>query len=64
MFRIARQELQAAQLERLSTELPLLQLRLPHLFTAEIGPPEIEHLAACLGAAVADLPAARAAQTS
>jgi anion-transporting ArsA/GET3 family ATPase len=64
MFRTARQELQAAQLERLSTELPLRQLRLPHLFTAEIGPPEIEHLAACLGAAVADLPADRAAQTS
>jgi len=55
-FRVARQELQAGQLGRLATELPLPQLRLPHLFTAEIGPPEIEQLAANLGEAIEALP--------
>jgi anion-transporting ArsA/GET3 family ATPase len=51
-FRIARQQLQAAQLERLSGELPLPQLRLPNLFTPEIGPAEIDVLARCFVAGV------------
>jgi arsenite-transporting ATPase len=62
-FRAARQELQSAQIERLSGELPLPQLRLPHLFTPEIGPAEIDALARHLAAAVDRLqPAAPAAR--
>jgi anion-transporting ArsA/GET3 family ATPase len=63
-FRVARQDLQAAQIDRLSRELPLPQLRLPHLFTAEIGPREIEVLAASVASAIADLPVERVAQPS
>lgn len=54
-FRIARQQLQAAQLERLSSELPLPQLRLPNLFTPEIGPVEIDVLARCFAEGVGAL---------
>jgi anion-transporting ArsA/GET3 family ATPase len=54
-FRRARQELQAEQLDRLSRELPLPQLRLPFLFTAEISPAEIEQLARCLAEEVETL---------
>jgi anion-transporting ArsA/GET3 family ATPase len=54
-FRIARQQLQAAQLERLSSELPLPQIRLPNLFTPEIGPDEIEVLARCFAEGVGAL---------
>lgn len=56
-FRSARQELQAAQIERLSAELPLPQLRLPHLFTPEIGPAEIDELATHLTAEIGQLQA-------
>ncbi|MGH9286529.1 MAG: ArsA-related P-loop ATPase, partial [Acidimicrobiales bacterium] len=45
-FRRRRQSLQEAQLARLSERLPLAQLRLPFLFTPEIGPAELEALAA------------------
>jgi anion-transporting ArsA/GET3 family ATPase len=44
-FRRQRMALQATQLDRLRTELPLPQLRLPYLFTPTIGPDEIELLA-------------------
>ena len=43
-FRLTRQELQEEQLERLAHELPLPQLRVPFLFTAAIGPEELEAL--------------------
>ena len=43
-FRLTRQELQEEQLERLAHELPLPQLRVPFLFTAAIGPPELDAL--------------------
>lgn len=56
-FRMARQELQASQVQRLAGELPLPQLRLPYLFTAEIGPHEIEVLASDLSEAIAGMPA-------
>jgi anion-transporting ArsA/GET3 family ATPase len=55
-FRMARQQLQAEQLERLADGLPLHQLRLPYLFTPEIGPSELESLAAAMTAQVEDLP--------
>ena len=47
-FRLERTELQAAQLERLGTELPLPQLRLPYLFTQTIGRDEVDDLATAL----------------
>ena len=43
-FRVQRAEMQAAQLERLSTRLPLPQIRLPFLFTATLGPHELQLL--------------------
>ena len=44
-FRGERTEIQLAQAERLAAALPLPQIRLPFVFTAEIGPTEIEQLA-------------------
>jgi anion-transporting ArsA/GET3 family ATPase len=44
-FRTGRTALQAEQVRRLETQLPLPQLRLPFLFTTEIGPAEIDMLA-------------------
>jgi len=44
-FRAERTEIQLAQADRLAEALPLPQIRLPFLFTSEIGPAEIEQLA-------------------
>jgi len=44
-FRLDRIALQAEQVARLEAQLPLPQLRLPFLFTAEIGPGELDELA-------------------
>lgn len=54
-FRRARQDLQAEQVERLRAALPLPQLHLPFLFATEIGPAEIDVLAAALAEGVAPL---------
>ncbi len=54
-LRLGRQRLQAEHLARLDEELPLPQLRLPHLFTPQIGPSEITALAAALSAEIAGL---------
>jgi anion-transporting ArsA/GET3 family ATPase len=43
-FRSQRAAMQTAQLERLATRLPLPQIRLPFLFTATIGPDELQSL--------------------
>lgn len=51
-FRLAREELQEAQIRRLVAELPLPELRLPYAFEAEIGPEQIGGLAEALGRAV------------
>ena len=51
-FRRQRQELQAAQLERLAEALPLPQLQLPYLFADRLGPPELDLLTAALTDAV------------
>ncbi len=51
-FRMARQELQVEQLARLADALPLAQLHVPALFTAEINVGEIEVLAAALAESV------------
>ena len=47
-FRRARLALQAEQVARLGSLLPLPQLRLPFLFTADIGPREVDVLAEAL----------------
>ncbi len=64
-FRRRREEVQAEQTARLAKALPLPQLRLPHLFTGEIGPAEIDLLADALEAALARLrqPSGRASRT-
>ena len=47
-FRAARHDLQSQQLERLADALPLPQLHLPWLFTADVGPAEVDILADAL----------------
>ncbi len=47
-FRRDRMALQRDQVERLADALPLPQLRLPYLFDAELGPPQLELLASAL----------------
>jgi anion-transporting ArsA/GET3 family ATPase len=47
-FRRDRVALQAEQIERLQAQLPLPQLRLPFLFGAELGPAELDQMAARL----------------
>ncbi|HEY1465535.1 MAG TPA: ArsA-related P-loop ATPase [Acidimicrobiales bacterium] len=56
VFRATRQDLQREQLDRLAAELPLPQLRAPFLFSATIGPEELDILAASLAAGVGALP--------
>jgi anion-transporting ArsA/GET3 family ATPase len=48
-FRRHRQRLQEEQVARLAEMLPLPQLRLPFLFTTELGPPDVAVLATALG---------------
>lgn len=55
-FRQTRLELQTEQIDRLSHELPLPQLRAPFVFSDSIGPDELGALAAALAAGVAALP--------
>ena len=55
-FRQERAALQAEQLKRLATALPLPQLELPFLFTTDLGPAEIDVLAAAFADAVRKLP--------
>jgi anion-transporting ArsA/GET3 family ATPase len=55
-FRARRQELQQAQVARLAAALPLPQLHLPSLFTVDLVPADIEHLAAALAAEIERLP--------
>ncbi len=47
-FRLDRMALQAEQVQRLAEALPLPQLRLPYLFTTEVGPAEVDVLAESL----------------
>lgn len=47
-FRLERSALQAHQVERLAEALPLPQLRLPYVFDAELGPEQLDELAAAL----------------
>jgi anion-transporting ArsA/GET3 family ATPase len=54
-FRAARQRLQQEQLARLADALPLPQLHVPALFTAEIGPSDLDVLADALSASIESL---------
>jgi len=54
-FRRERTALQREQVERLHAELPLPQLRMPFLFTASIGPAEVDQLARRMLAEIAAL---------
>ena len=54
-FRLDRMALQAEQVARLAAALPLPQLRLPYLFTTEVGPAEVDVLADSLAREVAVL---------
>jgi anion-transporting ArsA/GET3 family ATPase len=57
-FRRERYALQQQQADRLAARLPLPQVRLPFLFTAELGPREIDILAGAFAAQVEALPEA------
>jgi hypothetical protein len=60
-FRRRRMALQEEQVARLAAELPLPQLRLPYLFTADLGPEHVDRLAGELTdqlAGVVELPTA------
>ncbi len=54
-FRLHRQALQHGQLERLAEMLPIPQLRLPFLFAADLGPTDVDTLAAALRSSVVEL---------
>ena len=56
-FRVELEQRQVAQCERLAQRLPLPQIRLPYLFTAGIGPAEIDTLADAFAVGVAALDA-------
>jgi anion-transporting ArsA/GET3 family ATPase len=55
-FRRDRMALQEEQTDRLADQLPLAQIRLPYVFTAEIGPAELDQLADRLITEVEALP--------
>ena len=54
-FRRERMALQAEQVGRLAEALPLAQLTLPYLFDAELGPAQLDDLAASLLTGIGDL---------
>ena len=56
-FRARRQELQQAQVARLAAALPLPQLHLPSVFTVDLVPSDVDHLAAALASGIERLPA-------
>ena len=56
-FRSRRQELQQEQLARLTAALPLPQLHLPTMFSVDLDPSDIDHLAAALASGVGGLTA-------
>jgi len=54
-FRAGREAVQSEQLERLNAELPLPQLRLPFVFSDDIGPEQVAELAEAIGRAIEEL---------
>ncbi|MGI8755031.1 MAG: ArsA-related P-loop ATPase [Acidimicrobiales bacterium] len=63
VFRRERMELQAEQVDRLGAALPLPQIHLPYLFDAELGPLQLDLLAAALLDGVAALDPAAVASS-
>ncbi len=55
-FRSRRYRVQQEQADRLAARLPLPQIRLPFLFTADIGPAEVELLADAFVTGITELP--------
>jgi anion-transporting ArsA/GET3 family ATPase len=55
-FRSRRYHVQQEQADRLAARLPLPQIRLPFLFTADIGPAEVELLADAFVTGISELP--------
>ncbi len=51
-FRAGREAVQSEQIDRLNAELPLPQLRLPYLFSDDIGPAQVAELAEAIGLAI------------
>ncbi|MBO0729689.1 MAG: ArsA family ATPase [Acidimicrobiaceae bacterium] len=60
-FRLRRQDLEAEQTARLAERLPLPQLRLPYLFTTDLGLAEVDRLADALAEGIATLEPAESA---
>jgi hypothetical protein len=56
-FRADRSRLQAEQVARLGTKLPLPQLTLPFLFSSDLGPTDLDHLTAAAIAGIGALDA-------
>lgn len=56
-FRASREAVQLEQIDRLSADMPLPQLRLPYVFSEDIGPEQVAELAEALGQAVDELDA-------
>lgn len=56
-LRLSRQESQAAQVARLTVELPLVQFQLPFCFSSGLGRSELQHLTDAFAAAVELAPA-------
>jgi anion-transporting ArsA/GET3 family ATPase len=54
-FRRERMALQHEQVDRLAERLPLPQIRLPYLFSADLGPEHVDELAAAFRAGVQEL---------
>jgi anion-transporting ArsA/GET3 family ATPase len=56
-FRIKRTELQREQLDRLAERLPLPQICLPYVFSADLGPQHVDELAAAFTSGIEELAA-------
>ena len=54
-FRLKRSALQHEQLERLAERLPLPQICLPYVFSADLGPQHVDELAGAFNAGIDDL---------
>jgi anion-transporting ArsA/GET3 family ATPase len=54
-FRLRRSTLQSEQLERLAERLPLPQICLPYVFSADLGPQDVDELAAAFTSGIGQL---------
>ena len=63
VYRARRQELQQEQVARLAVALPLPQIHLPTQFGVDLGPSDVDHLAAALSSGIECLPAGRGHRT-